>query len=286
MYAGIEAGGTKMVLGVADENMNLIERVSIPTTTPEETIERMIDFFRGYSIDSLGIGCFGPLDLKTDSDTYGYITSTPKLGWQNVDMLTPFKEAFGLIPVIDTDVNAAILGEVRYGAAKDCSNAIYITIGTGIGVGAYINGGLVHGYMHPEAGHILINRNSTDTYTGGCRWHDNCFEGLASGPAIEKRWGIPAEKLIDRPEVWELESDYIAQAITNYILCYSPEKVVLWGGVMHVPNLMNLVREKVHKLLGGYVSTLAEKERIDELIVEPGLRDDAGIIGAIELGRG
>lgn len=286
MYAGIEAGGTKMVVAVADDNMNLVERVSIATTTPGETIGKMIDFFKKYPIDSLGIGCFGPLDLNKKSKTYGYITTTPKEGWQNTDMLTPFRQAFGIEPVIDTDVNGAILGEVKYGSAKDCESAIYITIGTGIGVGVYVNGSLLHGLMHPEAGHILISRNKADTFKGTCRCHSNCFEGLAAGPAIEKRWGKKAADLVDKKEVWELESDYIAEAIAGYILCYSPEKIVLWGGVMHVPGLLELVKEKTLEKLGGYISPLANKEAIDELIVEPLLGENPGIIGAIELGRG
>ncbi len=311
MYAGIEAGGTKMVCAVASidkmtEKMKLVERVSIPTTTPSETISRMIDFFKKYEIDSLGIGCFGPLDLNKKSSKYGYITSTPKAGWEDTDMLTPFREALGIEPVIDTDVNGAILGEVLHGAAKACESAIYITIGTGIGVGVYSNGRLLHGMMHPEAGHILIDergrledavisvdntrgqmlKESSAVEVSTCKRHGNCFEGLACGPAIEKRWGKPAADLIDEIEVWELESDYIAQAMMNYILCYSPQKIVLWGGVMHVPGLLDLVRDKTHKLLGGYIEALANRNSIDDLIVSPELGEDPGIIGAIELGRG
>lgn len=285
MYAGIEAGGTKMVCAVADKDMKLVERVSIPTTTPEETIDKMIDFFKKYEIESLGIGCFGPLDLDVKSSTYGYITSTPKNGWENTDMLTPFAKALGVTPVIDTDVNGAIYGEVLHGAAKDCESAIYITIGTGIGVGVYVNGGLLHGMMHPEAGHILLNKKSHDTFAGNCKRHPNCFEGLCSGPAIEKRWEAKAETLYNRDDVWELESEYIAQAMVDYILCYSPEKIVLWGGVMHVPGLMERVRYKTHELLGGYITLLSNKKSMEELIVAPVLGDDPGIIGAIELGR-
>lgn len=286
MYAGIEAGGTKMVCAVADKDMNLVERVSIPTTTPDETISRMIDFFRKYEIESLGIGCFGPLDLDKKSFTYGFITSTPKEGWENTDMLTPFAKALGVRPVIDTDVNGAIYGEVLHGAAKGCESAIYITIGTGIGVGVYVNGGLLHGMMHPEAGHILLDRMQSDMdFEGCCKRHKNCFEGLCSGLAIEKRWNKKAEKLVEDSLVWELESEYIAQAMVDYILCYSPQKIILWGGVMHVPGLMELVREKTYELLGGYISLLQCKDSIDELIVAPGLGDNPGIIGAIELGR-
>lgn len=310
MYAGIEAGGTKMVCAVANvdeitREVDLVERVSIPTTTPDETIAKMIDFFKKYEISGLGIGCFGPLDLDKSSDTYGYITSTPKDGWENTDMLTPFREAFGIDPVIDTDVNGAILGEVLHGSAKGCESAIYITIGTGIGVGVYVNGGLLHGMMHPEAGHMLIDERgvltdriqvterarigsieeTVESNKSTCKRHCNCFEGLACGPAIEKRWGKPAFELLDQEDVWELESDYIAQAMMNYILCYSPQKIVIWGGVMHVPGLLDKVRDKTHRLLGGYIEALADRTAIDTLIVEPALGENPGIIGAIELGR-
>lgn len=310
MYAGIEAGGTKMVCAVANIDdltgrVNLVERVSIPTTLPTETIARMVDFFRKYKIESLGIGCFGPLDLNKSSDTYGYITSTPKAGWENTDMLTPFRESLGIEPVIDTDVNGAILGEVLHGSAKGCESAIYITIGTGIGVGVYVNNGLLHGMMHPEAGHILIDERGALAYKAStidstdiplqevengvewstCKRHRNCFEGLACGPAIEKRWGKKAAELLDQNEVWEIESDYIAQAMMNYILCYSPQRIVLWGGVMHVPGLIDKVREKTHMLLGGYIEALSNRNAIEHLIVEPELGENPGIIGAIELGR-
>lgn len=281
---GIEAGGTKMVCAVGDEKGELFERVTIPTRQPEETFEEMIRYFSDKQIEALGIGCFGPVDLNRSSATYGFITSTPKPGWKNTDIVGRFQKALSVPVGFDTDVNGAILGEVMLGAAKGCENAIYITVGTGIGVGVYVNGGLLHGLVHPEGGHILLAKHPKDTYSGKCPYHGCCFEGLASGPAIEERWGKKAEMLADEMNVWELESYYIAQAITNYILTYSPQKIILWGGVMHQNQLFEQIRAKVPELLSGYIQHPAVTEKIADYIVPPALGDNPGILGAIQLG--
>ncbi len=296
---GIEAGGTKMVCAIGEaamvhgeraeavrisERIRILERIQIPTETPAKTIPGMVDFFAGKGIEALGIGSFGPVDLNRDSDTYGYITKTPKAGWADCDMVGTFQKALGVPVGFDTDVNAAVLGEVMWGAAKGCDTAIYITIGTGVGVGVYCNGELLHGLVHPEAGHILLQRHPKDTYEGRCPFHANCLEGLASGPAVEARWGKPAAELADRREVWEMEAYYIAQAIANYILTYSPQKIILWGGVMHQEQLFPMVRSKVEELLGGYVNHPLIKARISEYIVAPALGENPGIMGAFGLG--
>lgn len=290
----IEAGGTKMVCAVGeicdsgmqskDSEVKIVERVTIPTTTPQETLPKMFQFFADKQIQTLGIGCFGPINLNQKSKTYGYITSTPKEAWQNCDMAGAFARQLQVPVGFDTDVNAAILGEVLWGAAKGCDTAIYITIGTGVGVGVYCNEGLLHGLVHPEAGHILLQRHPEDAYTGVCPFHPNCMEGLASGPAIEARWGRPAAELTDNAEVWELEAYYIAQAVTNYILTYSPQKIVLWGGVMHQSQLFALVREKVRELLGGYVRHPQLQGDLSDYIVSPQLGENPGIMGAFGLG--
>lgn len=295
LIGGIEAGGTKMVCAVAEvtgtkaeaekgDAPRILARKSIPTTQPEETFAQMLDFFAEWDIAALGIGCFGPLDLNRSSKTYGYITKTPKPGWEDCDFAGTFARALKCPVGFDTDVNGAVLGEVTWGAARECDTAIYITVGTGVGVGVYCNGGLLHGLVHPEAGHILLNRNPKDTYRGKCPFHENCMEGLAAGPAIEARWGAPAVALADRSEVWEIESDYIAQAITSYILTYSPQKIILWGGVMHQTQLFGLVRERVQKLLGGYVHHPMVEDAIADYIVPPALGEDPGILGAVCLG--
>lgn len=284
LIGGIEAGGTKMVCAVGDENGNIKDSVSFPTRQPKETFEDMIGYFRQWDIRALGIGCFGPLDLNKQSKTYGYITKTPKKGWENCNIVGTFRDAFGIPVGFDTDVNGAVLGEVTWGAAKGLENAIYITIGTGVGVGVYLNGALLHGLVHPEAGHIMLSRHPEDSYEGKCPFHKNCVEGLAAGPAIEARWGKKGAELADRNEVWELEAYYIAQAIMNYILVYSPQKIILWGGVMHQEKLFAMVRKEVKRLLNGYVSHEMILESIDDYIVPPALGEDPGIKGAIRLG--
>ncbi|MDE7328062.1 MAG: ROK family protein [Lachnospiraceae bacterium] len=280
----LEAGGTKMVCAIGDENGKIEKRVSYPTQTPQETIPQIMEFFGNEGIQALGIGCFGPVELNRKSPVYGYITSTPKLAWANYPMAGTFAKALGIPVGFDTDVNGAALGEVVYGAAKGCDTAIYITVGTGVGVGVYANGALLHGLVHPEAGHMLITRRHGDTYRGKCPYHENCLEGLAAGPAIMERWGKPAAELADRKEVWELESDYLAQAVANYILTLSPQKVVLGGGVMHQEQMFPLVRKKVQEKLNSYLQNDTIQNHMEEYIIPPALGDNAGITGALLLG--
>lgn len=280
----LEAGGTKMVCAIGDEKGNIEERVSIPTKTPEETIPLLIDFFKQRNIDALGIGCFGPLELNKKAEKYGYITTTTKLAWRNFDFLGSMKKALQCPAGFDTDVNGSVLGEVTFGQAKGKSCALYLTIGTGIGAGIYIEGKLLHGMLHPEAGHVLITRRETDTYGGKCPYHKNCLEGLAAGPAIEGRYGKKAVDLAEEEDVWDLEADYIAQALTGYILTLSPEIIILGGGVMHQMQLFPLIRKKVTEYLGGYVNT-EELSDMEHYIVPASLHDDQGIMGCLELGR-
>lgn len=280
----LEAGGTKMVCAIGDENGNIKERVSIPTKTPEETIPLLVDFFKQREIDALGIGCFGPLELNPKAEKYGFITTTTKLAWRNFDFLGSMKNALQCPVGFDTDVNGSVLGEVTFGQAKGKSCALYLTIGTGIGAGIYIEGKLLHGMLHPEAGHVLITRKETDIYEGKCPYHKNCLEGLASGPAIEGRYGKKATDLAEEEDVWDLEADYIAQALTGYILTLSPEIIILGGGVMHQMQLFPLIRKKVTEYLGGYVNT-EELSDMEHYIVPASLHDDQGIMGCLELGR-
>ena len=280
----LEAGGTKMVCAIGDENGNIEERVSIPTKTPEETIPLLVDFFKQREIDALGIGCFGPLELNPKAEKYGYITTTTKLAWRNFDFLGSMKNAMQCPVGFDTDVNGSVLGEVTFGQAKGKSCALYLTIGTGIGAGIYIEGKLLHGMLHPEAGHVLITRKETDIYEGKCPYHKNCLEGLASGPAIEGRYGKKATDLAEEEDVWDLEADYIAQALTGYILTLSPEIIILGGGVMHQMQLFPLIRKKVTEYLGGYVNT-EELSDMEHYIVPASLHDDQGIMGCLELAR-
>lgn len=285
LFGGIEAGGTKFVCGIGRENGEIYDRVSFPTTTPQETMKQVVSFFNQKNIEAIGIGSFGPIDLNKDSTTYGYITSTPKPYWNNFDFIGEVKRHFSVPISFDTDVNGAALGESKWGAAKGLDSCIYITVGTGIGVGAITEGKLLHGLLHPEMGHILIRRHPEDRFEGCCPYHRDCLEGMASGPSLEKRWGKAGSKLYNNEKVWEIESYYIAQAIANYILILSPKKVILGGGVMKQEQLYPLIRKEVVNLLNGYIQAEEILEDIDSYIVPPGLGDNAGLAGAIALAQ-
>lgn len=282
IYGGIEAGGTKMICVIGDENGRILDRMQIPTKTPEETMPIMIDYFKGKDIKALGIACFGPIDLNRDSKTYGYITSTPKLAWKNYDIVGAFKKELGVPIGFDTDVNGSLLGEITWGCAKGLTDALYLTIGTGVGGGVMAGGKLLHGMLHPELGHIKMAVADGDTYKGKCPYHGTCFEGMAAGPAIEDRWGKKAVELADDDKVWDLESTYIAQALCTYILTLSPQIIILGGGVMHQKQLFPLIRKKVLEQLNGYIVTKELKD-IDNYIVPASLNDDQGIMGSIKL---
>lgn len=279
----LEAGGTKMVCAIGNEKGEILEQLSIPTETPETTVPKLLSFYEGKGIEALGIGCFGPIDLKRGSDTYGFITTTPKLAWQNYNIAGVFQNALGVPVGFDTDVNGSALGEHTWGIGRGLDSCIYITIGTGVGVGIISDGKLVHGMLHPEGGHILLQRLSGDTYQGFCPFHRNCFEGLAAGPAIEGRWGKKAASLSADNRVWEMEAEYIAQALINYTCILSPQRIILGGGVMHQKQLFPMIRTRFKELMNGYLKT-KELEDLDSFIVPQSLDDKQGIMGALKLG--
>ncbi|SDE11125.1 fructokinase [Priestia aryabhattai B8W22] len=285
IFGAIEAGGTKFVCAVGDNNGQIFEKVQFPTTTPEETMEQVIEFFSRFNLRAIGLGSFGPCDVNSESITYGYITSTPKLSWRGYPILKTLEESFNIPIGFSTDVNAAALGEVTFGAAKGLDSCLYITVGTGIGAGAVLGGKLLQGLSHPEMGHVIVRRHSNDTYPGKCPYHRDCLEGLAAGPAIEERWENTGFKLVNRPEVWELESYYLAQALVHYILILSPKKIILGGGVMKQKQLFPLIYRDVKKLLNKYIEIPQLSDEIEKYIVPAGLGDLAGITGALLLGR-
>ncbi len=283
LYGGLEAGGTKMVCSIGYADGTIIDKVSFPTATPEESIPKIIDYFKDKKICALGIGSFGPVDVNTDSETYGMILDSPKLPWQHYHLKKVLEDALSVPIKVDTDVNGSCLGEMTFGCAEGMDNVGYVTIGTGIGAGMAVNGQLVHGMGHPEFGHILLSKTEGDDYQGKCPFHPTCFESLASGPAIEGRWGKKAEELSDRPEVWEMEADYIAQGLMAMVLTISPRKIILGGGVMHQQQLFPLIRRKLLEKLAGYIHT-KELEDMDNYIVPASLNKEQGIKGAIQLG--
>jgi fructokinase len=280
----IEAGGTKFICGIGNEDGEILERVSFPTEHPDQTLGQVISYFRGKQVEAIGIGSFGPVDLDVASPEYGHITTTPKPGWSGFDFLGTMKQSFDVPFGWDTDVNAAAYGEAVWGAAKGLQSCVYYTIGTGVGTGVYVEGKRVHGLVHSEGGHILTRKHPEDQYEGYCIYHGDCLEGMASGPAIETRWGKKGSELPSDHPAWAMESYYIAQAVTSTILLLSPEKVILGGGVMHQEQLFPLIRQDVQRNLNGYVQHEAILSNIAGYIVAPGLGDNAGLCGALALG--
>jgi len=289
-YGGIELGGTKCICAIGDGSDEGWTGTVIPTTDPETTTKLVVDWFRDAQassgpVVSLGVASFGPLDPETGSIS----EASPKPAWRGWPVRASLEQALGVPVQLDTDVNGAARAEWAWGAAQGCSDMVYVTIGTGIGVGAIANGTVVHGRSHPEMGHMRIPQHAADCqpgapgqmWTGNCVVHGNCWEGLASGPAIERRSRLWAEASLAPPDAQMLESEYIALGLVNLISAYRPERVVVGGGVMHDVSLMARIRLRAQELLD--VGYFPEARRMDELVVGPGLGDAAGVAGAILL---
>ena len=291
VFAGIEAGGTKWVCMIANHPEDIRATTRFQTGEPGGTISSAIDFIKSKVPESedllgIGIGSFGPLDLNRESKSYGYLTITPKPGWANTDLISPFKMEFNLPIGFDTDVNAAALGEYRWGAGQGFSDFIYLTVGTGIGGAAIANQALIHGMIHPEMGHMLVPHDwDRDPFPGVCPFHGDCLEGLATGPAVKARWGQPADQLPADHPAWQLEAHYLGLGISNLITTLSPQRVILGGGVMEQTQLFPLIREEVRILLGDYISTAEITQVNEEYIVPPVLGSQAGVLGAIALAQ-
>jgi fructokinase len=288
LFGGIEAGGTKFVCAVGTAPDDLRARTELPTTSPGETIAQVLKFFKNHArretLAAVGIGSFGPIDVHPDSPYFGYITSTPKADWQNVDLAGPIRQALKVPVAFDTDVNAAALGERTWGAAQGLDAFVYVTVGTGIGGGGMLEGKLLHGLLHPEMGHMRIAHDrQADPFPGICPYHGDCWEGLATGPAIEARWGAKGRDLPADHPAWKLEAHYLALGVTNLICTLSPQKIILGGGVMRQRNLFNLIRRGTVQLLNGYIQMKEILEGMDQFIVPPQLGDNAGVLGAIAL---
>jgi fructokinase len=296
LFGGIEAGGTKFVCAVGSGAVgsgpdDLRSMVRIETTTPTATLGKVADFFKMEMnkgpLRAIGIGSFGPLDLDPASPGFGCISSTPKAGWSGTNLAGIIREELGIPVYLDTDVNAAALGEQIWGAARGLDNLLYLTVGTGIGGGAIINGRLLHGLSHPEMGHIRIAHDwQKDPFSGSCPFHGDCLEGLASGAAMQERWGRSPQEIPPEHPAWKLEAGYLASGIANLIFTLSPQKIVVGGGISKKEGLLSLVRHGVLKGLNNYLVTPAIVERIDSYIVSPALGDLAGVTGALALARG
>jgi fructokinase len=287
LYGAMEGGGTKFVCAVGSDPNEILEEVRFPTTTPAETIEKAIAFFNRFDLSAIGLSSFGPLDLDHASPTYGTVINTPKDGWSNTDILGQFHKVFNLPITFETDVNAAAFGEWYWVPGNhELESLVYFTIGTGIGAGIIINGHLVHGLTHPEAGHMRLPHDlKKDPFPGVCPYHGDCFEGLATGPALNRHWRRPAELLPDKHPAWDLEATYIAYGLVNVITTVSPQRIILGGGVMGRRLLFPLIRRKVRELLAGYISSPIFTGTLEDYIVPPALGNRSGILGALAMAK-
>lgn len=282
MYAAIEAGGTKFVCAVSDQQLNIVGKTRIATTNPQQTLRQVFAFLDQYAIEAIGVGAFGPLDLDNQSSHYGYITTTPKAGWRDFNFLGVLKAHFGNIPIIfTTDVNIAAVGEQRLGAGRGAQNVAYYTVGTGIGMGFLYHGALYTGRGNLEAGHILVRRSNEDKFAGVCPYHSDCLEGMASGPAMESRWGLKGADIPTDSFAWRLEANYLAQACMITTLSLSPDIIIFGGGVSNRSELFPLIRSEFSKILGDYVTT----PNLAHYIVHAALGNDAGIAGGLLLAK-
>src|SRR5579883_768062 len=286
MLGAIEAGGTKFVCGAGTSPADL-KTIQIPTTTPEATVTAAIAFLREESrgqLEAVGIASFGPVDLQPGSPTYGHITSTPKAGWAHFDFAGAVQRALHVPVGFDTDVNGAALGEARWGAAQGLSDFLYLTVGTGIGGGAMVNGRLVHGLIHPEMGHIRVPHDrAADPYPGCCPFHGDCLEGLASGPAVRGRWGRYASELPPDHPGLALEARYLALGLATWVCTLSPRRIVLGGGVMEQQRLLPLIRCELAALLNGYIQAPCITAGAEQYVVPARLGPRAGVLGALVL---
>jgi fructokinase len=286
IYGGIEGGGTKFNCIVANGPDHILAEARFPTTTPAETIGQVCEFFAPYvgQLHGLGLGTFGPFDIDPSSTTYGYITTTPKPHWGNINLLGMLREKINLPIVVELDVAVAGLGEAKWGASKSDSHSLYLTIGTGIGGGYIVDGKPLRALTSPEMGHLRIPHDlNLDPFQGACPYHGDCFEGLAAGPAVEARLGQRGETLPDDHPFWDTEAGYIASALVNYILVLTPQRIVIGGGVMQKSSMFPAVRKKVQEQLNGYINNDIVLNRIDEYIVPPALGGRSGMLGAIAL---
>ncbi|MDR0847339.1 MAG: ROK family protein [Lactobacillales bacterium] len=278
----IEAGGTKFILAVGDPYLNVIQKVEIPTTTPEETLALAVKFFEENPVEAIGIGSFGPIDINRKSPTYGHVLATPKQGWEGFDFLGTMKRAVDVPYEFVTDVASSVYGELVQGAARGCDSAVYYTIGTGIGGAGIQNGDFIGGRMHSEMGHMYVAKHPLDKeFAGVCPFHgDKCAEGLAAGPAIEARYNVKGQHLPEEHEVWDILAYYIAQIAYNTSVVLGPEKIIFGGGVFNQKHLMPMVHEWFERINNGYVSV----PPLHEYIVKSGFdNNESATIGNFAL---
>lgn len=285
VLGAVEIGGTKTLVGVGENVEDLRDHRTIPTTRPDETLGAVIDHLRDRGVSAVGISSFGPLELRWGHRWQGHIIQTPKDGWSFTSVAKRFESALGVPVGFDTDVNGAALGEGEWGASRELANHAYITVGTGVGGGVVVNGAPVHGAPHPELGHVVVRRHPDDDHAGSCRFHGDCLEGMASGPALEDRFGLRGELLSggQRREAMELVSHYLAQGVRNLVYVAAPERVVIGGGVSKLEGLHAAVRGRLRESLARYPGV--DVHESDDFVQPPGLGDLSGLAGALLLAR-
>lgn len=285
LYGGVETGGTWCVCALGAGRGEIHVREQFPTTSPAETLDRVVEFFESHPRPAaLGVGSFGPVDLDRSSPSWGHVTTTPKPGWQHTPVATVLRDRLSLAIAFDTDVNAAAVGEARWGAGQGRPVVCYLTVGSGIGAGLTIDGHPLHGLVHPEVGHLRVPHDGrSDPFAGSCPAHGDCWEGLASGPAIAERWGTPPAELPDDHVAWPLEAEYVSLGILSIVCVASPHRVIVGGGVLQRPQLLPMIRQRLRELLAGYLDHPLLGADIDDYLVTPALGDNAGVLGAIAL---
>lgn len=280
MLGSIEAGGTKINCAIGDDQGNIFKQVQFQTTSPDENMKQIIDFFLYNKVEAIGIACFGPVNIDRESSQYGTIQDTPKLAWRFFPFLQTLKEKLNIPIELQSDVNVAALGEATYGAGKNDRIVLYFTIGTGIGGGIVINKQFLNTPQHPEMGHITIIRDPSDIKDSDCPFHTDCFEGLASGPAIEKRFGPKAKNLpVDHP-TWDIIANYIGQGVYQMMLAYAPDRIIIGGGVMKQTHLLSNIKQNVIQKLNNY-TYYPSLANLENTITAPALGDNAGLIGGL-----
>ncbi len=288
LYGGIEAGGTKFICAVADDPPRIHKTISFATTLPDETLAQVFEFFAPFAsrgqLAGIGVASFGPLDVDRRSPSYGSILETPKPGWRNFNLLARMQHELPVPLHFEMDVCGAALGEHAWGASRGLDPSLYITIGTGIGGGYLVNGKPHTGLTALEMGHIRVPHDrSSDPFPGNCPYHGDCLEGLAAGPAILARVERPGEQIPEGDPFWKLEVEYIANALTNFILTLSPRVIILGGGVMQKTFLYPMLRARVQALLNGYLGAYEINKDMERYILPPALGGFSGVLGAIAM---
>jgi fructokinase len=286
IYGAIEGGGTKVVCALGNARGELLESTRIVTGTPQRTLGDVFEYFaaakrRAGPLRALGVGWFGPLELRIASPQFGYVSATPKPGWSRFDLHGTLSRHFNLPVYLDTDVNVAALAENRWGAARELKSMAYVTVGTGIGAGLIQHGLPVHGLMHPEFGHVMVRRHAEDTFAGVCPFHGDCLEGLACGPAIRARIGRPLNEAPPDHPIWSIEADYLGQLAALLALTHASERIVMGGGVMENAALLPATRIRMLAWLAGYLAPPEIGQR--DYLCAPALGRESGIRGALAL---